>query len=322
MSKDILSFGKYTLEVEKNAIDSAAAKLDGNFVKAVDFIMKCRGRVVVTGMGKSGHIAQKIAATLSSTGTPSFFMHPAEGVHGDLGMLVRGDVVIALSYSGETEEIKSILPIIKRLELPLISITGNVNSVLGRKSDAVLDGNIEKEACPMNLAPTSSTTVALALGDAIAVALVECRDFKAEDFALVHPSGALGRKLLLTVEDLWHTGDELPLTTLDMPLKDILYVISSKRFGCAAVADGNGKLIGIITDGDLRRAMEKYSDIMQIPVGNIMSGNPKRIAPGVLAAHALAIMEKYSITSLLSVDEEDRPIGIIHLHDLLRAGLA
>ncbi len=322
MSKDILGFGKYTLDVERKALEAAASKLDDNFVKAVNYILECKGRVVVTGMGKSGHIAQKIAATLSSTGTPSFFMHPAEGVHGDLGMLVRGDVVIALSYSGETEEIKRILPILKRLALPLISITGNVHSALGRKSDAVLDGSVEKEACPMNLAPTSSTTVALALGDAIAVALVECRGFKAEDFALVHPSGSLGRKLLLTVEDLWHTGGELPVATLDMPLKDLLYVISSKGFGCAAVVNGDGKLIGIITDGDLRRAMEKYTDILHLPVDRIMSHNPKRIAPASLAAQALATMEKYSITSLLSVDENDRPVGIVHLHDLLRAGLA
>ncbi|MDR2883789.1 MAG: KpsF/GutQ family sugar-phosphate isomerase [Deferribacteraceae bacterium] len=319
---DILAIGKQTLIIERDALHRASELLNDSFVKAIALIYSCKGRIVVTGMGKSGHIAQKIAATLSSTGTPSFFMHPAEGVHGDLGMLVRGDVVIALSYSGETEEIKRVLPIIKRLELPLISIVGNINSTLAQKSDAVINGFIEKEACPMNLAPTSSTTVALALGDALAVALVEKRHFKAEDFALVHPSGTLGRKLLLTVQDLWHTADELPVITLKTSMKELLYTISSKRFGCTAVVDDEGKLIGIVTDGDLRRSMERYTTIDALPIDKIMSPNPKTIAPNELAAKALAIMQRHTITSLLSVDEMNRPVGIIHLHDLLKAGIA
>ncbi|MDR2870177.1 MAG: KpsF/GutQ family sugar-phosphate isomerase [Deferribacteraceae bacterium] len=318
----ILNNGLAALRIEKEGLERTMSLLGDGFVKAVQLIMACKGRVVITGMGKSGHIGAKIAATLASTGTPSFFMHPAEGVHGDLGMLVRGDVVVALSFSGETDEIKMILPIIKRLGLPLISITGNVKSTLGEKGDAVLDASIQQEACPMNLAPTTSTTVALALGDALAVALVHERGFKAEDFALVHPSGSLGKRLLLRVSGIWHTQGELPVVTLGTAIKDLLYTISDKKFGCTAVIDEAGKLCGIVTDGDLRRAMEKHTNVMALSVADLMSKNPKTIKPEALAVEALKMMEEHSITSIFSVDADYRPIGIIHLHDLLKAGIA
>jgi arabinose-5-phosphate isomerase len=321
LEESVINIGRDTLRAEADSLRVAETRLDSNFAKAIDIIMNSKGRVVVTGMGKSGHIGQKIASTLSSTGTPSFFMHPAEGVHGDLGMLVRGDVVIALSNSGETEEIKQILPIIKRFSLKLISITGNMNSTLAGKSDAVLNSGVEREACPMNLAPTSSTTVSLALGDALAVALVHERGFKDSDFAVFHPSGTLGRKLLLRVEDLWHSGNELPVASIDTPLKDLLYIISSKGFGVAAITENDGRLAGIITDGDLRRAMENYTNISDIHVANIMSKDPKLITPDDLAASALAIMEKYSITSLIVASEDKKPMGLIHMHDLIRVGL-
>jgi arabinose-5-phosphate isomerase len=318
----IIDHGIAALRIEKEGLERAIDKLDENFAKAVQIVLACKGRVVITGMGKSGHIGAKIAATLASTGTPSFFMHPAEGVHGDLGMLMRGDVVVAPSFSGETDEIKQILPTIKRLALPLISITGNPQSTLAQKSDAHIDGSITQEACPMNLAPTTSTTVALALGDALAATLVTERGFKAEDFAKVHPSGSLGKRLLLKVDDIWHTEAALPVVTLDTPIKDLLYAISSKGFGCTAVVDAAGKLCGIVTDGDLRRAMEKHSNMMQLTVEQLMSKNPKTIEASALAVQALQMMEKHSITSIFSVDAEYKPVGIIHLHDLLKSGIA
>lgn len=318
----IIESGKNTIFTERDALNETGKRIDKNFVKAVELILACKGRVIITGMGKSGHIAKKIAATLSSTGTPSFFLHPAEGIHGDLGMLVKGDVVIALSNSGETEEIKNILPVIKRLQVPLISITGNVKSTLGLKSDATLDAYVEREACPMNLAPTSSTTVSMALGDALAVALVVERGFKASDFALVHPAGALGKKLLLKVGDIWHTGNELPVVKLSTSMKDLLYTISSKGFGCAAVIDDNGKMTGIVTDGDLRRAMEKFENIANANIQEIMSKNPKLINKDDLAASAMALFEKYSITSAFVVNEHGKPEGLVHIHDLTKAGLS
>lgn len=318
---DLINIGKDTLRAEAESLMLAESRLDINFVNAVRIIMECKGRIVVTGMGKSGHIGQKIAATFSSTGTPSFFMHPAEGVHGDLGMLVKGDVIIALSNSGETDEVKQILPIIKRLSIKLISITGNIHSTLARKSDAVLNSGVIREACPMNLAPTSSTTVALGLGDALAVALIHEHGFKESDFALVHPSGSLGRKLLLRVEDIWHTGDDMPVASINTPIKDLLYIISSKGFGCSAITDNDGKLIGIVTDGDLRRSMEKFDNVLSMSIEEIMSKNPKQIHYDDLASSAMAIMEQYSITSLISVDDKQHPVGIVHLHDLIKAGL-
>ncbi|MGE4318093.1 MAG: SIS domain-containing protein [Deferribacterales bacterium] len=296
-------------------------RLDEHFEKAVDLLLACKGRVIVTGMGKSGIIARKIAATMSSTGTPSLFLHPAEGVHGDLGMIVKGDVCIALSNSGETAEIVKLLPIIKRFNIPLISIVGRINSTLAVRSDCVLDAVVEKEACPLNLAPTASTTVALALGDALSVALLEKRGFSKEDFAIYHPSGALGKKLLLKVEDLMHTGDRLPVTSIDKKVSDAVFMMSAKGFGCTAVVDDKGVLAGIITDGDLRRGLEKHENLFSMNIKDLQIKYPKVIDKNSLAAKALSIMEQFSITSLFIVDSETRPVGIIHLHDLLKEGI-
>ena len=317
----VLQTGKDTLNLEINAVKRAMERLGDDFVESVELIMACKGRVVVTGMGKSGIIGKKIAATLASTGTPAFFLHPAEGMHGDLGMLVKGDVVIAVSNSGETDEIKVLLPLIKRLSLGLISIVGNLNSTLAQKSDCILDASVEREACSLNLAPTSSTTVALALGDALAVALIEMRGFKAEDFAKLHPSGALGKRLLITVKDLMHIGSEIPSIYLDTKVKDVVAEINIKHFGCAAVLNNEGQIKGIITDGDLRRAMAKFSNVEEMRAEEIMTFNPKLIDLEELAASALYIMEKYKISSLFIVDKNNKPVGLLHFQDLLKSGL-
>lgn len=319
--KELIQIGIDTLRMEAEALERTASKVGNSFADSVEMIMECKGRVVVTGMGKSGLIGKKIAATLASTGTPAFFLHPAEGVHGDLGMIVRGDVVIAISNSGETDEIKVLLPLIKRLGVGLISIVGNVNSTLAKKSDHVLDASITKEACPLNLAPTSSTTVSLALGDALAVALIKSRGFKEEDFAMLHPSGALGKRLLLTVGDLMHSGSELPVVHMDTDMKETVSVINLKRFGSTAVIDKNGAVTGIITDGDLRRAMSKYDNPYELKACDIMTKNPKVIAAHDLAASALRIMETFSISALFVLDKDKKLEGIIHLQDLLKAGL-
>ena len=286
-------------------------------------ILACKGRVGITGMGNSGLICQKIAATMASTGTPALFLHPAEGIHGDLGMLMKGDVVIAVSNSGETEEITRILPVIKRMGLPLIAMSGNPRSALARAGDVFLDISIKEEACPLGLAPTASTTATLAMGDALAVALLLERGFKEEDFALFHPGGALGKRLLLRVEDLMHCGEEIPMVGAGIPLKEALFEITSKKLGITGVADADGNLAGVFTDGDLRRSLGKGFDVLNRPVGEVMSRNPKRILRVNLAAKALQKMEEFSITSLFvfESEESDVPVGIIHLHDLLKAGV-
>jgi len=316
-----LESARRVLTIEAEAIRTLADRLDPSFIKALDILEACRGRVVLTGMGKSGFIARKIAATLASTGSPALFLHPAEGVHGDLGMLVRGDVVVAVSNSGETEEIIQLLPAFKRLGVSLISLVGNPQSTLARQSDVALDVGVAEEACPMNLAPTASTTAALAMEDALAVALLERRGIQAEDFALVHPGGTLGRKLLLTVEDLMHRGDEVPRVSRDVTMREAIPVISGKRLGMAAVTDADGRLTGIITDGDLRRALQRWPDLLEHPVHAVMTRQPKCIGKGELAAKAMQVMEQHAITSLLIVDDAGRPEGVIHLHDLLRAGV-
>jgi arabinose-5-phosphate isomerase len=286
-------------------------------------ILGCRGRVIVTGMGKSGLIGQKIASTLSSTGTPAFFLHPAEGVHGDLGMIMKGDVVLAISNSGETEEILRILPAVKRLGAQLVSVAGNAASTLARAGDVFLPVSVKEEACPLGLAPTASTTATLALGDALAVALLVERGFREEDFALFHPGGALGKKLLLRVEDLMHSGDAIPLVGTGILMREALFVITAKGLGVTGVTDDAGMLVGVITDGDLRRALEHGIDIMSVSAGEMMSKNPKRILGSELAAKALNVMETFAITSLFVVgDDRVTPVGIVHLHDLLKAGLA
>lgn len=317
----IIKNGRQTFEIEIEAMKRAMNSLDDSFAKAVEIILGCKGRVVVIGMGKSGLIGKKIAATLASTGTPAFFMHPAEGMHGDLGMLVKGDVVIGISNSGETEEMKVLLPLIKRLGSKLIAIVGKKDSTLGRESDCILDASIEKEACPLNLAPTASTTVALALGDALAVALVECRGFKAEDFAMFHPSGSLGKRLLTTVDDLMHKGNEVPKVYESDTVEKAVQEINEKRFGCTAVMNDKNELTGIITDGDLRRALTKYNTLQNLKVSDIMTHNPKMIKKHELAAKALHIMEEYKISSLFIIDNNKTPEGILHFQDLLKYGL-
>lgn len=301
-----------------------AESLNSEFTRGVELILSSAGRVVVTGMGKSGIICQKIASTLASTGTPAFFLHPAEGIHGDLGMIMRGDVVIAISYSGETEEVVRILPVIKRLGAKLIAMSGNRASTLARTADVFLEVAVKEEACPLGLAPTASTTATLAMGDALAVALLVERGFKAEDFALFHPGGSLGKKLLLRVEDLMHTGDAVPLVSMQALMREALFVITSRGLGIAGVVDSRGVLAGVITDGDLRRALEKGIDILNTTAGELMTRNPKRITSSELAAKAMQRMEEHSITSLFvfSGDDAEKPVGIIHLHDLLKAGLA
>jgi arabinose-5-phosphate isomerase len=320
---EILDAARKVIQIEAEAVATLAARLDENFARAVEMVLACAGRVIVTGMGKSGLICQKMAATMASTGTPTIFLHPAEGVHGDLGMLMKGDVVIAVSNSGETEEIARILPTIKRMGLPLISMTGNPTSTLARAGDVFLDISIKEEACPLQLAPTASTTVTLAMGDALAVALLLQRGFREEDFALYHPGGALGKRLLLRVEDLMHVGEDVPTVNASTPLKDALYVISSKKLGITGVVDDQGNLVGVFTDGDLRRKIEQGIEVLNRPIGELMGGKPKRILRSNLAAKSLQRMEEYQITSLFVFDSEEdqKPIGIIHLHDLLKAGV-
>ena len=320
---EILESARKVIRIEAEAVEILAKRLDENFAKAVLMILECPGRVVVTGMGKSGLICQKMAATMASTGTPAIFLHPAEGVHGDLGMLMKGDLVIAVSNSGETEEIARILPIIKRMGLPLIAMASSPGSTLGRAGDVFLDISIKEEACPLQLAPTASTTVTLAMGDALAVALLLQRGFREEDFALYHPGGALGKRLLLRVEDLMHVGADVPTVNLNTPLKNALYEISSKKLGITGVVDELGGLVGVFTDGDLRRTIEQGIEVLNKPICEIMGGKPKRILRTNLAAKALQRMEEHKITSLFvfETEEEQVPVGIIHLHDLLRAGV-
>ena len=320
----ILEEAKRVIRVEAEALLNLEASIDQAFEQAVQMILNTTGRVVVTGMGKSGLIGQKIASTMASTGTPAFFLHPAEGIHGDLGMIMKGDVVIAISNSGETDEVVRILPIIKRLGASLIAMAGNPASSLAKSGDIFLDISVKEEACPLGLAPTASTTVTLAMGDAIAVALLVSRGFKAEDFAMFHPGGALGRRLLLRVEDIMHSGDTLPLVTSNTLMREALFTITSKGLGITGVTSEDGALIGVITDGDLRRALGQGLDIINLPASALMKSGAKRIKRSELAARALQQMEQYSITSLFVFEDDKQaaPVGIVHLHDLLKAGIA
>ena len=319
----MLDKAKQVLRIEAEAVLALAERIDGQFEQAVAMILACHGRVVITGMGKSGLICQKIAATMASTGTPALFLHPAEGIHGDLGMLMKGDVVIAVSNSGETEEITRILPVIKRMGLPLIAMSGNPGSTLARAGDVFLDISVQEEACPLGLAPTASTTATLAMGDALAVVLLIERGFKEEDFALFHPGGALGKRLLLRVEDIMHSGDAIPMVAETTLLKEALFEISSKKLGITGVSSGDGRLLGVFSDGDLRRALASGIEVLNRPMSELLSTNPKRILRSNLAAKALQKMEEHSITSLFvfAAEGDAAPVGIIHLHDLLRAGV-
>jgi arabinose-5-phosphate isomerase len=316
---------KRVLRIEADAISALIDRIDERFDQAVELILDCKGRVVVTGMGKSGLIGKKIAATLASTGTPALFLHPAEGIHGDLGMVTRGDTVIALSNSGETEEISRMLPSLKRLGIKIIALTGNTDSTLAKNSDVVIDVGVKEEACPLGLAPTASTTATLAMGDALAVALLDKRGFREEDFACFHPGGSLGKRLLLRVGDLMHTGDAIPAVSEATLIKDAIYEISSKKMGVTSVLDGARKLVGVISDGDLRRWIERTEktgeNLLAKKAKDIMTKNPKVTNREALAAEAVAIMERNSITCLIVTDRDAKPEGVIHLHDLLKAGV-
>lgn len=320
----VIEEARRVIMVEALALTAMAERIDSSFEQAVDLMLRSTGRVIVSGMGKSGLVGQKIASTMASTGTPAFFLHPAEGIHGDLGMIMAGDVVIAISNSGETEEILRILPSIKRLGAPLVAMSGNPVSNLARSSDVFLDVSVSEEACPLGLAPTASTTATLAMGDALAVALLVKRGFRAEDFAIFHPGGSLGKKLILRVEDLMHAGEAIPLVQEDTLMKEALFVITDKGLGVTGVCDSGGGLKGVITDGDLRRSLEKGYDILNQRASEIMKTGPLRIKRSELAAAALQVMEQRAITSLFVFenDQSPAPCGIIHLHDILKSGIA
>jgi arabinose-5-phosphate isomerase len=309
------------LDIEARAIASLVDRLDDRFTKAVDLLFICSGKVVVSGMGKSGLIGQKIAATLASTGTPAFFLHPAEGIHGDLGMLARHDTVIALSNSGETEEVLKLLPFVKRLNIPVIALTGRIQSNLAKNSDVILDVSVSEEACPMGLAPTASTTAMLAMGDALAITLLQKRGLREEDFAQFHPGGTLGRRLLLKVQDLMHQGNAVPCIHSNATIHDALLEMTAKKLGMTTVLDDAGRLFGVITDGDLRRCLERGIDLSAARVHDLASRAPKTITPDALAARAVQIMEEFSITSLVVLDEHGSVVGVLHLHDLLKSGI-
>ncbi|MFZ5698203.1 MAG: KpsF/GutQ family sugar-phosphate isomerase [Pseudomonadota bacterium] len=318
---DFKASGQRVLRMEADAVAALEHRIDDSFNRACALLLACRGRVIVTGMGKSGHIGSKIAATLASTGTPSFFVHPGEASHGDLGMITPGDAVIALSNSGETGEVLTILPLIKRMKTPLVSMTGKADSTLARMADVSLDVGVAQEACPLNLAPTSSTTAALAMGDALAVALLEARGFTPEQFALSHPGGSLGRRLLLLVEDVMVKGDDVPRVAPDAVLFDALFEITRAGKGMTTVVDANGVLLGIFTDGDLRRTLDHDVDLRRTPIRTVMNTRCTTVKPGILAAECLRIMEERKINGLVVVDDADRPIGVLNMLTLLRAGV-
>lgn len=315
----LISLGREVLEIEAAAIHGLHETLDAQFAEAVRLILRCQGRVVVSGIGKSGHIGRKLAATLASTGTPAFFVHPAEASHGDLGMVTADDVLIAISNSGETAELMAIVPIIKRMGAGLIALTGKPESSLAQLADAHLNGAVAKEACPLNLAPTASTTAALALGDALAVALLSARGFREEDFARSHPGGALGRRLLTHVRDVMRTGDAVPAVPDSALLTDALLEITRKRMGMTAIVNTEQHVVGIFTDGDLRRVLAESADLSAVTVKQVMSPNPRTITPGLLADSAAQLMEQYQITQLLVVDHAQRLVGALNIHDLFNA---
>ena len=311
-----LDTARRVLKIEAQAIQDVLGRLDARFEKAVEVLFACKGRVVVSGMGKSGLIGRKISATLSSTGTPSFFLHPAEALHGDLGMLARGDAMLAVSYGGETQEIIQLLEALKRLEMPLVTLTGCAQSTLAQASDVALDVSVKEEACSLNLAPTASTTVAMAVGDALAVALLERRNFKHDDFAALHPAGRLGKKLL-RVEHLMHSGEAMPRVAPGTPMPDVFHEMSAKGLGMTTVLESDGRLAGILTDGDLRRLMEKHRGaVLEMRASDCMTKTPQTLGAHVLASEALNLMEKRKITSVVVVDEAKRVLGVVHLHDL------
>lgn len=316
-----ISNAKKVIQIERKALSGLEKRINSSFKEAVDIIFKCKGRVVVTGIGKSGIIAQKIVATLNSTGTPSIFLHSADSVHGDMGMIQEGDVVVCISKSGDSIELIQLLMVIKQLNVKVISIVGDMDSKLNELSDVLIDASVEHEACPYDLAPTTSTTVALVIGDALAITLLKKRDFSKEEFAMLHPGGILGRKLLLRVNELMAKNSQVPIVKENTPFKDVVFEISSKRLGCTCVVDGNKKLKGVITDGDIRRILQVYDNVSDIKAKDIMNRSPKIVSENMLGETALELMEKYSITQLIITDKKKLPIGVVHLHDLVKAGL-
>lgn len=314
-----LELARQVLTIEADAVKALVQRIDDDFLKALDLILECRGRVIVSGMGKSGHIARKIAATMSSTGTPAYFVHPGEASHGDLGMVTEHDVFIGISYSGESDELLTIVPVVKRQGAKLITLTGNPQSSLAREADAHLNGQVEKEACPMNLAPTASTTAALALGDALAVALLDAKGFGEQDFARSHPGGTLGRRLLTHVRDIMHANASTPSVREDATLADAVLEITRKGLGMTAIVDEHKRLLGVYTDGDLRRTLEKKLDFSTTPVRDVMSKTPRRISPDALAVEAVQLMEQYSISQLPVVDANNKLVGALNMLDLLKA---
>ncbi len=318
---ELLALAADVLDIEARAVESLKSRLDDDFVAACELCLATPGRVVVTGMGKSGHVSNKIAATLASTGTPAFFMHPAEASHGDLGMITSQDLLLAISYSGETAEVVTILPVVKRLGASLLSMTGNPRSTMAKAADVHLDISVAEEACPLNLAPTASTTATLAMGDALAVALLKMRGFTAEDFARSHPSGALGKRLLLRVSDVMHTGDRIPSVETGVALRDALLEMSAKGLGMTAIVDSGRRILGIFTDGDLRRALDGGVDIRETPISDVMHTSCITADEDMLAAEALHLLEENKITGLLVTDAEGRLVGALNIHDLFREGL-
>lgn len=320
-TQEVLQIAKRVFKEEVEGISQVCENLDEVFISVIRLILQCRGKVIVTGMGKSGHIASKIAATLASTGTPSFFVHPAEAIHGDLGMIESHDVLIAISYSGESDEILTILPAIRLKKIVVIAITGDKSSTLAKLADYVLDVNVEKEACPLNLAPTTSTSASLVMGDAIAISLLELRGFKSEDFALSHPGGSLGRRLLTRVCDIMHSGARLPIISPDNSLKEVVLEISRYGLGIVAVVDKNRKVLGVITDGDVRRALDRNVDFLTTSAVEIMNMSPKLLSDNDMASVAVELMERHKITAFLVVDDDKRLVGAFNLHDLFKAKL-
>lgn len=321
-TKSLNDLAKEVIDIEAHAVLRLKNSINENFDKAIELLYACKGRVIVTGMGKSGLIGKKIAATLSSTGTPSYFLHPAESTHGDSGIITRDDVIIAISNSGETSELLNLLPLIKRFGVSMIALTGGLNSTLSKTSDVTLDISIEREACPLNKAPTASTTATLAMGDALAVCLLEKRGFSEDDFLVFHPGGALGKGFLYKVEELMIKGDKLPIASEDDAFTDVIELISQKKLGIAIIVNDSGEMSGILTDGDIRRTLIKYPQVQDLKVKEVMTVSPKTILPNELAAKALHLMEKYSITALAITDEIKKPVGVLHIHDLLKAGVA
>lgn len=316
----IIQDGKEVIRIEANAVKNLESRIDENFYKAVEAILNTKGRVIISGVGKSGIIARKIVATMNSTGTPALFMHPSDAIHGDLGMVRGDDVVILISKSGSTPEIVRIFPVLRRIGTKIIALVGDMKSYLAKEADITLDVSVEEEACPYDLAPTSSTTATLVMGDAIAIALLKAKNFTKEQFALYHPGGTLGRRLTLKVEEIMTKGENVPIVKEYVPLHTAILEMTSKRLGATCVVNDEGKLIGIITDGDLRRAMEKYPNLSELKAKDVMGKNPKAIKPDVLASYAIQLMETYKITQLICIDNENRPIGMVHLHDLVNLG--